>query len=89
MFVNGTKTIKIKANYSAISPYPLCLGNISKDWPVDSMKKTGLKSYVYDFSVTYDVTGVSDILDIHQYLMKKKKKRHSIKCLGLLKRCFS
>ena len=46
MFVNGTKTIKIKANYSAISPYPLCLGNISKDWPVDNMKKTGLKSYV-------------------------------------------
>ena len=36
------------------------------------MKKTGLKGYVYDFSVDYDATAVSDILDIHKYLMKKK-----------------
>ena len=37
------------------------------------MKKTGLKGYVYDFSVDYDGIAVSDILDIHKYLMKKKK----------------
>ena len=71
-FVNGAKTIKIKAKYSEISAYPLCLGNISKDWPVDNMKKTGLKGFVHDFSVAYDVIGVSEILDIHKYLMKKK-----------------
>ena len=37
------------------------------------MKKTGLKGYVYDFSVDYDAIAVSDILDIHKYLMKKNE----------------
>ena len=35
------------------------------------MKKTGLNGYVYDFSVDYDAIAVDDILDIHNYLMKK------------------
>ena len=51
LFVNGTEIIKFKTKDSEISAYPLCLENISKDWPVDNMKKTGLKGYVYDFSV--------------------------------------
>ena len=34
-------------------------------------KKTGLNGYVYDFSVDYDAIAVDDILDIHNYLMKK------------------
>ena len=37
--VNGTEIIKFKAKDSEIKPYPLCLGNISKDWSVDDMKK--------------------------------------------------
>ena len=36
------------------------------------MKKTGFNGYVCDFSVDYDVTDVDDIVDIHNYLMKKK-----------------
>ena len=71
MLVNGTKIIKFKANDSEITPYSLCLGNISKDWLVDNMKKTGLKDCVYDFSVDYDAILVSDILDIHKYLIEK------------------
>ena len=71
LFVNGTEIIKFKAKDSEITAYPLCLGNISKDWSVDNMKKTGLKGYVYDFSVDYDAILVSDILDIHKYLMEK------------------
>ena len=35
------------------------------------MKKTGLKGYVYDFSVDYNANTVSDILDIHKYLIEK------------------
>ena len=35
LFVNGTEIIKFKAKDSEISAYPLCLGNISKDWSVD------------------------------------------------------
>ena len=71
MFVNGTEIIKFKAKGSEIYPYKLCLGNISKDWLIDNIKKTGLKGYVYGFSVDYDAIAVSDILDIHKYLMKK------------------
>ena len=48
-----------------------CLGNISKDFSVDNMKKTGLNGYVYDFSVDYDAIAVDDVLEIHKYLMKK------------------
>ena len=56
-----------------IPKFRKCLGNISKDWPVDIMKKPGLKGYVYGFSVDYDDITVGDILDIHKYLMKKNE----------------
>ena len=39
-----------------------------------NMKKTGLYGYVYNFSVYYDSIDVDDILDIHNYLMKKNIK---------------
>ena len=39
LFVNGTEICKFKAKYSAIVASPLCLGNISKDWSTDNMKK--------------------------------------------------
>ena len=35
------------------------------------MKRTGFNGYVYDFCVDYDAIVVDDILDIHNYLMKK------------------
>ena len=71
LFVNGTEIIKFKAKDSSIVATPLCLGNISKDWSIDNMKRTGFTGYVYDFSVDYDATDVVDIKDIHKYLMKK------------------
>ena len=55
LFVNGTEIIKFKAKDSNIVTSPLCLGNISKDWSVDNMKKTGFTGYVYDFSAGYNV----------------------------------
>ena len=73
LFVNGTDFIKFKAEDSEITAYLLCLANISKEWLVDNMKKTGLKSYFYDFSVDYDAISVSDILDSHKYLMEKNE----------------
>ena len=72
LFVNGTEIYKFKAKDSEIVPTPLCLGNISKDWSVDNMKKTGFNVYVYDFSVDYDVTDVDDVLDIHKYSDENK-----------------
>ena len=73
LFVNSTEIIKFKAKDSEITLYELCLGNTSKDWSVDNMKKTGFNVYVYDFSVDYDAIKVSNILDIHKYLMEKNK----------------
>ena len=72
LFVNGTEIYKFKANDSEIVVGPICLGNISKGWSVDNIKRTGFTSYVYDFSVDYDPVAVDDIKDIHKYLMKKK-----------------
>ena len=43
---------------------PLCLGNISKDWSTDNMKRTGFNGYIYDFSVDYNATDVDDIKNI-------------------------
>ena len=71
LFVNGTEIIKFKVKDSEILAYSLCLGNISKDWSHDNIKKTGLKGYVYDFSTDYNAIAVSDIFEIHKYLMKK------------------
>ena len=71
LFVNGTEIYKFNAKDSEIVATPSCLGNISKDWSVENMKKAGFNGYVYDFIVDYDSTGVDDIVDIHKYLMKK------------------
>ena len=71
LFVNGTEICKFKAKDSEIVASPLCLGNISKDWSTDNMKKTGLTGYVYDFSADYNAITIDDIKDIHNYLMKK------------------
>ena len=71
LFVNGTEIIKFKAKDSKIVASPLCLGNISKDWSTDNMRKSRFTGYVYDFSVGYDVIGVDDIKNIHKCLMEK------------------
>ena len=67
LLVNGKEIHKLKAKDSEI--VTLCLANISKDWTVNNMKKTGLNGSVYGFGV--DVIAVHDILDIRNYLMKK------------------
>ena len=72
LLVNGTEIHKFKARDSKIVPYPLCLGNVSKDFSVDNMKKTGLNGNVYDFIVHYDTAvSLSDVLDIKKNLMEK------------------
>ena len=57
--INSTVTKKkfcLSLHYNGGNSYlaPLCLGNISKDWLIDNMKKTGLTGYVYDFSADYN-----------------------------------
>ena len=50
LFVNRTEIIKFKEKDSEIVSNPLCLGNVSKDFSIDNMNKTGLNGYFYDFS---------------------------------------
>ena len=71
LFVNGTEVIKFKAKDSKTVTSLLCLGNISKDWSVDNVKRTGFTGYVYDFSADYNAIEVDNIKDIHKYLMEK------------------
>ena len=84
LYVNGTVIIKFKAKDSEIVATLLCLGNISKDWSIDNMKKTGFNGYVYDFSPDYNVIAVNDIKDIHKYLMKKNNIVWSVRVLKTL-----
>ena len=86
LFVNGTEIHKFESKYSEILGNSLYLGDISKDWSVENMKKPGLNGYVYDFNDDYDAIAVDEILDIHKYLMKKNGMIQ--KCLGLLKKRF-
>ena len=71
LFVSGKEMIKFKAKDSAIVENLICLGNISKDFPESSMKKTELYGFVYYFSIDHNAIAVDDILDIHSYLYKK------------------
>ena len=43
LFVNGTEIDKFKAKDSEIVASSLCLGNISKDWSINNVKKQGLR----------------------------------------------
>ena len=61
LFVNGAGIRKFKAKDSEIVATPLCLGNISKDWSIDNMKKTELNGYVYNFNVDFDATAVKTL----------------------------
>ena len=70
LFVNATKVYQFKAKNSEIKDYALCLGNVSKDFTINNMKKTGLKGVVKFFSVDFNPID-NDILDIHKYLMKR------------------
>ena len=48
----------------------MCLENISEDFIPNNMKKTALNGYVYEFSVDYNIIDISNIINIHTYLMK-------------------
>ena len=49
LFANATKIYQFKAKDSEIKDYAPCLGNISKDFKINNMKKTGLKGIVNFF----------------------------------------
>ena len=70
------KVINSRQKKFQIKPYPLCLGNIWKDFAANKtkkkQKKTGLNGYVYDFPADYNVIDNSNVINIHKYLIKKR-----------------
>ena len=71
LFANGKQELKFKAKDDQIVKEILCLGNISDDWTDVNARKTGLYGSIYDFAADYTKTSVSDIYNVHRYLMKK------------------
>ena len=60
IFVNGVEICKFKIKDFEINAAPISLGDASKDFSVDNIKKTGLYGCFYDFSVDYDSIVVDD-----------------------------
>ena len=65
------KIYQFKVNDSEIKKYTLCLGNVSKDFIINNMKKTGLKRSVKFFSLDYRSINTNGVLDIRKYLMQE------------------
>ena len=69
LFVNSTEIYKLKEKDSEIVANELSPGNISEEFSVANMKKTGLYGSVFDFSVDYRAIAAGNILKIHKYLV--------------------
>ena len=72
-FVNGKEVTKFKAKDSETKANQLALGSISASTNLSNsdIKNNKLYGNVYDFSVDYSAIRNDEILDIHNYLMKK------------------
>ena len=73
MFVNGKEVTKFKDKDSEIKANQLTLGSIStsSNFSSSDIEDSKLYGNVYDFSVDYSAITNDEILDIHNYLMKK------------------
>ena len=47
------------------------LGNISKNFTIDNMKKIMIKGSVQVFCVDHNIDDPEDVLDIHAYLIEE------------------
>ena len=52
LFVNDTKVYQFKAKHSEIKIYSLCLGNVSKDFTINNIKKSYLKNLLILLIIT-------------------------------------
>ena len=68
------KYISSKQKTQKKKSYGLCLGNISKDFTINNMKKkkkTRTKRSCKIFSVDFNPIDTKNILEIHRYLKKR------------------
>ena len=66
LFVKATKVYQFKAKKSKIKGYALCLGNVSRDFTINNMKKTGLKGAANFLSVGFNPIDTNNISYIHK-----------------------
>ena len=71
LFVNAKKMFQFKVKDSEIKPYPLRLGNISKDFTLNNTKKNRVKGNCKSFFVNHNPNDTSCILDKHRFLMEE------------------
>ena len=64
-------TYQSKAENSELKGCTLCLGNVSKSFTINNMKKTGLGVAVKFLSVDFNPIDTNNVLDIRKYLMKR------------------
>ena len=57
--------------YTTVVMKVICLGSVSKDFTKDEMREILLNVVAYDFSIDRSPTEKGDILNIHEYLIKK------------------
>ena len=67
LLMYSLKMYRFKAIGSELKPYPLRLGNISKNFTINNMKKTGLKGYVHVLFFYCNIIDTNNVLDIHKY----------------------
>ena len=71
LFVNGRGVTKFRPKNCELIKHPMFLGGLWKDYDKNSRKDTRLYGNVYDFSIDYSALATDEIVDIHNYLMKK------------------
>ena len=86
LFVHGKEIHKFKAKDYEIVATPFCLGNISKDWSVDNMKKKWIK-WICLWFWYWLWCYCSWWYFWHSQLLNEKDWHSITKCLKLIKRC--
>ena len=71
LFVNCHKNISIQSQRLRSKTISIIFRkNFKKIFAVNNMKKTGLNGYVYKIYTDYNINDISNIINIHKYLMK-------------------
>ena len=71
LYAHGGKYHEFKAKDFEIQPHLLYLGNISKEFTVNSRETFVLKRFLFHFSLSYELIDVSGFEETHKYLIKK------------------
>ena len=70
---HGKDYIRLYNIINYIKDYAVYLGNISKDFTVNNMKKNRVERKCKLFSVDFKPIDTNDILGIHKYCLIKRK----------------